>query len=199
MARDQQRKKKKIGWNERARFENWSAQSDLQLVASTEASITFRLKRTINCIWVPWLTRQRGSHWPCVCGCWLAPSPRWVLFFSSSKPSLWADAIPSASSTCQMPSPALMADVLLDAVPATALAPARITVHFPASPPPPLCSAKPCRQRLAAKKRVLSLHEAAAPNVSRYSAKVWETFQSLGSFQNLADEFNVFVLMPWKP
>lgn len=92
------------------------------------------------------------AHTGLLCGCWLASSARWVLFFSSSEPSLWADAIPSASSTCQMPSPALMADVLLDAIPTSALAPACITVHFPASPPPPLCSAKPLCQRLSAVK-----------------------------------------------
>lgn len=86
--------------------------------------------------------------------CRLSPRPRWltVLFFRSSKPRLWADAIASAPSTCQVPLPALMVveeraggcvggwswrggalDELLDPVPAS-MCQACITVHFPASP-----------------------------------------------------------------
>lgn len=144
-----------------------------KLFASTQASIIFRFKRTINRTWVPDIL-DSVAHTGLVCGCWLTSSARWVFFFSSSEPSLWADAIPSASSTCQMPWPALMADVLLDAIPASALAPACITVHFPASPPPPLCSAKPHCQPLSAVKEFC--HRTTPPHRHRMFLGVQEQF-----------------------
>lgn len=80
-----------------------------------------------------------------------SPRPRWLTapFFRSSKHHLWADAITSVPSTCQVSLPALMVaaeraacgegegwtlDELLDPVLAC-VCQARITVHFPASSP----------------------------------------------------------------
>lgn len=139
--------------------------------------MSFSFKRAVNCIRMLDFYRHKAANTALVCDCWLCPSPRWVLFFRSSKSSLWADAIPSASSTCQMPLPALMADVLLDPVPASA----RLlcaTVHFPASSAV-LSQASP---QVSLCKRVLSLNtrphrctRAQAPNVLGIQ-QVWEIF-----------------------
>lgn len=119
---------------------------------------------------------HKAAHTALVCDCWLCPSPRWVLFFRSSESGLWADAIPSASSTCQMPLLALMADVLLDPVPASAR-PLCATVHFPASSAV-LSQASPqvslCKSSVT-KHKAASLHSSPGTKCPRHSA-------SLGNF-----------------
>lgn len=155
--------------------------------------MSFSFKRAVNCIWMLDFYGHKAAHTALVCDCWLCPSPRWVLFFSSSESSLWADAIPSASSTCQMPLPALMADVLLDPVPASAR-PLCATVHFPASSAV-LSQASP---QVSLCKRVLSLNtrphrctRAQAPNVLGIQ-KVWETSDQ--SLKNGAYVFHLFYI-----
>ena len=104
------------------------------------------------------LMHTTNTHTVLECECRLSPRARWltVLFFRSSKHRLWADAITSAPSTCQVPLPALMVaveraggwlggrgwtlDAILDPVPAS-VCQACITVHFPASSL--LCCAQP--------------------------------------------------------
>lgn len=91
-----------------------------------------------------------NTHTVLVCECRLSPRARWltVLFFRSSEWRLWADAITSVPSTCQVPLLALTVaveraggwaggrgwtlDAILDPVPAS-VCQVCITVHFPAS------------------------------------------------------------------